>query len=94
MLTFDVLLMVVVVLLIRYHRSRAEDLLKALDAQSFVQVAIILLFRPRRRGSRRLWLQRKQQMRRHIKAAKINEKTPQIYRLKMFSSITRQKLIY
>lgn len=47
MLTFNVLLMVVVVLLVRYHSSRAEDLLEALDAQSFVQVPIILLFRAR-----------------------------------------------
>lgn len=46
MLTFDVLLVVVVVLFIRYS-SGAEDLLEALDAQSFVQVPVILLFRAR-----------------------------------------------
>lgn len=46
-LTFNVLLMVVVMLLIRYHSSRAEDLLKALDPQSFVQVPIVLLFNAR-----------------------------------------------
>lgn len=47
MLTFNVLLVVVVVLLIRYGCSRAEDLLEALDPQGFVQVPFIVLFRVR-----------------------------------------------
>lgn len=47
MLTFNVLLVVVVVLLVGYSSTRAEDLLEALDAQGFIQVPIILLFRAR-----------------------------------------------
>lgn len=47
-LTFDVLLVVVVVLLVRHRSSGAEDVLEALDSQSFVQVSIVLLFGARR----------------------------------------------
>lgn len=47
MLTFDVLLVVAVVLLIRHRGGRAQDLLETLDAQSFVQVPVILFFTAR-----------------------------------------------
>lgn len=36
--------MVGVVLLVRYDRRRAQDLLEALDPQGFVQVPVILFF--------------------------------------------------
>lgn len=47
-LTFNVFVMVNVVLLIRHGSSRREDLLEALDTQGFIQVPIILLFWARR----------------------------------------------
>ena len=66
MLTFDVLLVVAVVLFIRHRGGGAQDLLETLDAQSFVQVPVILLFTARSPvswwGGRSLWLQHKRQI--------------------------------